>query len=77
MQSFPHFISPHARMLAVGAKSSLRGFSMGMVPSLLPSHFVAPAQGTFSGRIYQSLEVAFLCRGKGLNWLARKISENP
>ena len=31
----------------------------------------------FSGRTYQSLEVAFLCRGKGSNWLARKISENP
>ena len=43
-----------------------------------PIHFVPPGpQGMFSGRTYQSLEVAFLCRGKGLNWLARKISENP
>jgi hypothetical protein len=34
-------------------------------------------QRTFSGRAYQSFDVAFLCRVKGLNWLARKISENP
>lgn len=34
-------------------------------------------QRMFSGRTYQSFDVAFLCRGKELNWLARKISENP
>jgi transposase-like protein len=42
-----------------------------------PAPASSSPQGMISGRTYQSLEVAFLCSGKGLNWLARKISENP